>query len=55
MRSVSSVVDTLDGLGPHFGLGRARGRVDRRAAVAMAAAAAVLVVAELTLAGTTPR
>ena len=37
----------LDGLGPHFGLGPARGRVDRRAALAAAAALAVLIVVEL--------
>lgn len=37
----------LNGLGPHFGLGPARGRVDRRAALAVAAALAALIVLEL--------
>jgi len=43
----------LDGLGPHFGLGPARTRVDRRAAVAAAAALAVLIVVELAFASGT--
>lgn len=40
----------LNGLGPKFGLGDARGHVDRRAAVGSAIALAVLVVVELLLA-----
>ncbi len=36
-----------NGLGPHFGLGPARGRVDRRAAAATAVALAILVAVEL--------
>lgn len=36
-----------NGLGPSFGLGPARGRVDRRAAVAAAASLAVLIAVEL--------
>jgi hypothetical protein len=35
-----------NGLGPYFGLGPSRGRVDRRVAVAVAAALAAVVVAE---------
>ena len=38
------------GLGPKFGLGEAKGQVDRRAALGAAAALAVLVVIELLLA-----
>lgn len=40
------------GLGPHFGLAAARGKVDRRAAVGMTAALVVLVVFELWLSPT---
>jgi hypothetical protein len=39
------------GLGPHFGLGPARGRVDRRAAAATTVALAALVAIELALFG----
>ena len=40
-----------NGLGPHFGLGHARGQVDRRAAVAIAIALVVLVLTELLACG----
>jgi hypothetical protein len=40
-----------NGLGPHFGLGEAAGRVDRRAALGMAVLLASLIVVELTLFG----
>jgi len=38
-----------NGLGKHFGLGEARGRVDRRAAVGTAAALVVVLLLELAL------
>ncbi len=38
-----------NGLGPHFGLGPSKGRVDRRAAVAVTLALAILVGVELAL------
>ncbi len=40
-----------NGLGPHFGLGEARGRVDRRAACGVAAALAAVIVLEVALSG----
>ena len=40
-----------NGLGPHFGLGQSAGRVDRRAALGVAAALIIVVVAELVLSG----
>jgi hypothetical protein len=38
-----------NGLGPHFGLGPAQGKVDRKAAVAVTAALVMLVAAEIVL------
>lgn len=40
-----------NGLGPHFGLGSGGGKVDRKAAVAVAAALAMVVCLELALSG----
>jgi len=40
-----------NGLGPHFGLGEARGRVDRRAAVGTGVALACLIVLEVAVFG----
>ena len=48
--SIASGLYLCHGLGPKFGLGEAKGQVDRRAALGAAAALAVLVVIELLLA-----
>ena len=49
--AVAAGLCLLNGLGPHFGLGEARGRVDRRAAWGVTIASAALVLLEMAVSG----
>jgi hypothetical protein len=51
LAAIAGGLSLWNGLGPHFGLGPARGKVDRRAAVGTAVALLAVILAEIALAG----